>query len=123
MFEQDKPYLGDYYKANDDITVAVDQANEIIKWFNNHSFSLGLLNGEQMSMFHKILVLILPVVTHWTSHFCSLSQLLEISKALKVTAMKHEDKLLVVAGKGRRAKDKAGKILDCVSDDTFWKTL
>ncbi|KAG2353244.1 hypothetical protein BDR07DRAFT_1210931, partial [Suillus spraguei] len=114
--------LGDYYKANDDITVAIDQANEIIKWFNNHSFALGLLNGEQMSMF-QILALILPVVTRWTSHFCLLSRLLEISKALKVTAMKHEDKLLVVAGKGRRAKDKAHKILDRVSDDTFWKTL
>jgi hypothetical protein len=82
--------LGDYYKTNSDITALIDHANEIIKWFNNHSFALGLLNGEQMSMFHKILTLILPVVTCWTSHFCSLSRLLEISKALKVTAMKHE---------------------------------
>jgi hypothetical protein len=115
--------LGDYYKTNSDITALVDHANEIIKWFNNHSFALGLLNGEQMSMFHKILALILPVVMRWTSHFCSLSRLLEISKALKVTAMKHEDKLLVAAGKGRRAKDKARKILDRISNDTFWKNL
>ncbi|KAG1783203.1 hypothetical protein EV702DRAFT_950668, partial [Suillus placidus] len=115
--------LGDYYKANRDISAVVDHANEIIKWFNNHSFTLGLLNGEQMSMFHKILALILPVVTRWTLHFCSVSRLLEVSKAMKVTVMKHKDKLLVAAGRTCRAKDKARKVLDHVSNDTFWKRL
>ncbi|OJA09942.1 hypothetical protein AZE42_14003, partial [Rhizopogon vesiculosus] len=61
--------LGDYYKANMDISALVDNANGVIKWFNNHSFALGLLNGEQMSMSDKVLALILPIVTCWTSHF------------------------------------------------------
>ncbi|KAJ8595427.1 hypothetical protein M405DRAFT_759096, partial [Rhizopogon salebrosus TDB-379] len=75
--------LGDYYKANTDISAVVDNANEIIKWFNNHSFALGLLNTEQVSMSNRALALILPVVTCWTSHFCSVSRLLEVSKPMK----------------------------------------
>ncbi|OJA19397.1 hypothetical protein AZE42_11562 [Rhizopogon vesiculosus] len=40
---------------------------------------------------------------------------------MKVTVMKHEEELLVAAGRARRAKEKARKVLNRISDDSFWK--
>jgi NADH pyrophosphatase NudC (nudix superfamily) len=45
--------LGDYYKKNPKVAAIVDQAVEVVKWFNNHSFCLGKLREEQMVMYRQ----------------------------------------------------------------------
>jgi hypothetical protein len=55
--------LGDYYKANPEIAAKVDLALKIIKWFNNHSYPLGLLNTKQIITNNIVLALILPVIS------------------------------------------------------------
>jgi hypothetical protein len=65
--------LGDYYKKNPKVATLVDQDVEVIKWFNNHSYCLGKLRDEQLITYEWAWALILPILTRWTSHFCSLS--------------------------------------------------
>src|SRR5436190_19871909 len=100
--------LGDYYKNNTRIANIIDAAVEIVKWFNNHSYALGVLNVEQASIYAgKIWALIIPVISRWTAHFCSLSRLLDMNRALQITALKHEAELIQTVGRKQKAKNKA----------------
>jgi hypothetical protein len=115
--------LGDYYKDNPKVAAIVDAAIEIVKWFNNHSFCLGLLNEEQMTTYKKIWALILPVITRWTSNFCAVSRLLQVNKAIKVTATRNRDELIEYVGGDANKVAKAERVLDRVVDDSWWKEL
>jgi hypothetical protein len=115
--------LGDYYRDNPKVAAIVDAAIEIVKWFNNHSFCLGLLNKEQMTTYKKILALILPVITRWTSNFCAVSRLLQVNKAIKVTATRNRDELIEYMGSDANKVAKAKRVLDRVVDDNWWKEL
>jgi hypothetical protein len=115
--------LGDYYKDNPKVAAIVDAAIEIVKWFNNHSFCLGLLNEEQMTTYKKIWALILPVITRWTSNFCAVSRLLQVNKAIKVTATRNRDELIEYVGSDANKVAKAERVLDRVVDDSWWKEL
>ncbi|KAF8874902.1 ribonuclease H-like domain-containing protein [Infundibulicybe gibba] len=115
--------LGDYCKMNPKVAGIIDQAAKIIKWFNNHSYALGLLNKEQQDIYKKCWSLVVPVVTRWTAHFCAASRLLDIWKALKVVAAKHGDEIIGSVGKKRKAIQKAEAVLACVWDENWWKEL
>ncbi|KAF8873343.1 ribonuclease H-like domain-containing protein [Infundibulicybe gibba] len=115
--------LGDYCKMNPKVAGIIDQAAKIIKWFNNHSYALGLLNKEQQDIYKKCWSLVVPVVTRWTAHFCAASRLLDIWKALKVVAAKHGDEIIGSVGKKRKAIQKAEAVLACVRDENWWKEL
>src|SRR5579859_4706982 len=94
--------LGDYYKKNPKIAALLDEAIEVIKWFNNHSFALGLFNKEQLATYREIWALILPVITRWTSHFCSLSRILQVNKAMKITVTRNREELMDLVDKKDR---------------------
>src|SRR3954447_5730573 len=102
--------LGDYYKANPKIAEVMDNAIAIVKWFNNHSYALGVFNDEQKALndgLNDALALILPVISRWTSHFCALARVLTVNKAMKITVTKHEDELIESVGNKAKAKAKA----------------
>ena len=115
--------LGDYYKDNPKVAAIVDTAIEVVKWFNNHSFCLGMLNEEQLTIYKKIWALILPVITRWTSNFCAVSWLLQVNKAIKVTATRNRDELIEYVGGDANKIKKAERVLDRVVDDSWWKEL
>ena len=117
--------LGDYYKDNPNVAAIVDAAIEVVKWFNNHSFCLGLLNEEQMTTYKKIWALILLVITRWTSiaNFCALSRLLQVNKAIKVTATRNRDELIEYVGGDAKKVAKAERVLNQVVDNSWWKEL
>jgi len=51
----------------------------VIKWFNAHSVALALLNDEQQFTYEgKFWALVLLVITRWTAHYLSISQLLKV---------------------------------------------
>jgi inactivated superfamily I helicase len=115
--------LGDYYKKNPKIAALLDEAIEVIKWFNNHSFALGLFNKEQLATYKEIWALILPVITRWTSHFCSLSRILQVNKAMKITVTRNREELMDSVDKKDRALRKAERVMNHVLDDYWWKEL
>lgn len=61
----------------------VTEALEVMKWFNNHSRALSMLQAGQLSKHSKILALILPVLTWWTSHYLVVTRLIETELAFK----------------------------------------
>jgi len=115
--------LGDYYKLNPKVSMLVDAAIEVVKWFNNHSYCLGMLNAEQLTMYKKVWALILPVISWWTSHFCSMSCLPQVNKVVRLTATQHQDEFLDYVGKDAKKVAKAERVLDCVVDENWWKEL
>jgi hypothetical protein len=115
--------LGDYYKENPKVAALMDTAVEVVKWFNNHSWCLGKLSEEQTTTYKKVWALILPVITRWTSHFCSLSRLLQVNKAVKLTATRHREEFLDYVGRDAKKIRNANQVLDHVLDNNWWKEL
>jgi hypothetical protein len=118
--------LGDYYKQNPQIAEIVDSAIQIIKWFNHHSFALGLFNAEQLATnkdLNEALALILPVISRWTSHFCALTRLLAVNKPMKLAVTRSAEEMIDSVGSRAKDKEIARKVLERVGDNEFWKEL
>ncbi|TFY79124.1 hypothetical protein EWM64_g4889, partial [Hericium alpestre] len=118
--------LGDYVRANPKIAEVIDSAVEVVKWFNNHSYALGIFQKEQRETYGgKEWCLIMPVITRWTAYFASFDRLLKLRKALQVTAIKHEQELISALGTSApaRKKLKARRVLARIKDDSWWKKL
>lgn len=115
--------LGDFVKENPEIKVLIDEVVEVIKWFLNHSYALGVFNVEQSTMTAKVLALIVLVVTRWTAYFLSMERLLEVSRPLQITAIRHEADLISSVGQKPKLKEKAKKILDRVRNDSWWQKI
>ena len=96
-----------------------------MNWFNNHSYALGVFMKEQRDMLNdgKPVALLSPVVTQWTSYFCTLSQLLEVWKSLQVTAIKHSEQIMETVGQKEKAKRKVRVILFQVRDELWWQKV
>jgi hypothetical protein len=101
----------------------VEQAVEVIKWWNNHSLALGLFQQEQLTRNGKTLALILAVLTRWTTHYLSVNRLLFLSRPLQSCVLNHREELMNAAGKKPELVAAAIEILDTVRNDTFWKNL
>lgn len=115
--------VGDYLKACPHVVTLLDRALEVIKWLNNHSRTLGLLRHEQVTRYTKALILILPVLTRWTSHYLSISRLLDIEGAIRVLVAGSRDVLVLVAGKQAEMIRKAEEVLNYVATPSFWNDL
>jgi hypothetical protein len=112
--------VGDYLALKLPFQDCVPKALMVIKWMNNHSRALGLFRQEQLSTFHKVLVLILPVITRWTAHYLSLQRLLTVEKALRASWLKWSDTMIASAGSKSDDKAKAIAVQEAVEDSEFW---
>lgn len=115
--------LGDFVKINPKIKVLVDEVVEVVKWFINHSYALGVFNEEQQLMNKKVLALVIPIVTRWTAYFLSMDRLLDVWKPLQITSIRHDADLISSVGNKPKAKKKAQTVLARVRDDSWWKQL
>jgi hypothetical protein len=112
--------LGDYIKHNPAIATAIDTANEIIKWFNNHSYARGLLKQELRTMGMPPLLLLAACLTRWTAHYCAVTCLLQVGKALQSLVLKRHEELIDSAGRKLKLQEKAASVLDYVEDRHLW---
>ncbi|KAI0286480.1 hypothetical protein BC826DRAFT_906832, partial [Russula brevipes] len=117
--------VGDYFKLKRPFMKIVDEALEVVKWFNNHSYALGLLRDGMRTKFGYILALILPVLTRWTSHFLCVSRLLRVEFCLRAMLLDSQvvAGLRVAAGDRADAKRKAEEILKIIGRQDFWDDL
>lgn len=115
--------LDDFVKKNPNIKVIIDEVVEVVKWFLNHSYALGVFNDEQRIMNKKVLALIVPIVTCWTAYFLSMERLLDVWKPLQITAIKHEAELIDSVGHKPKTKEKAKQIMCCVRNDSWWTQI
>src|SRR5258708_40069257 len=87
--------VGDYFKGNNSATQVIQKALELITWIQNHSVANGLLKEMQREMGVKVLlILFLPVITHWMAHYLSLAHLLQLQTALRTMMAGKEEKVL-----------------------------
>ncbi|KAG8723267.1 hypothetical protein FRC09_004049 [Ceratobasidium sp. 395] len=117
-------FVGDYFKIKMDFISAGSKAQAVIKWFNNHTRALAWLQDEQKHSFQKVLALIYPVLTRWTSVYMALKRLLECLPAFRgLLNNRNRMELRDVAGTERRAREKALEILDIIEDEQFWSNV
>ncbi|KAF7331976.1 HAT family dimerization protein [Mycena kentingensis (nom. inval.)] len=114
------------------LDIACIQAMDIglgwIKWIVNHSRALGMLKAQQKqtelyAKTHRLLTLIFPVISRWTSHFVSLRRLLVLSGPLRALYLQSHQSLVECAGDKRAAVEKAEDVLELLDDTTTWKRL
>ncbi|OBZ67907.1 hypothetical protein A0H81_12375 [Grifola frondosa] len=115
--------VGDYFKTKINFVKVMDDALEIVKWFNNHSRALGLLRKEQTLRFGIALMLILPVLTRWTSHYLAATRLLDIQEAIRVLVAGSRQLLIECVGEKADAVRKANEILNLIALPSFWDDL
>ena len=112
--------VGDLLSLNIPFFACVPEALEVIKWTNNHSRALGIFRREQLQTFHKVLVLILPVITRWTAHYLSLHRLLSVEVPMRASWMKYSQEMIACAGPKADVKKKAESIQAIVENQQFW---
>ncbi|KAF8844642.1 hypothetical protein BDN67DRAFT_666973 [Paxillus ammoniavirescens] len=118
--------VGDVFKIKHHFIEIVNDALEVVKWFNNHSRALALLQDAQMAKLNLILTLILPVLTRWTSHYLSVTRLVKLELAFKqmlLDAGEDLETLIVCGGTKADAKRKAKEVLDILQRPSFWPDL
>lgn len=89
--------VGDYFKLKLGYEKYVDMALELIKWINNHSMALGRLKAQQAMSHTVVLMLILPVLTRWTSHFVAIRRLLVLKDAIQAIVLTSYEFLIQVS--------------------------
>lgn len=98
-------------------------AIELIKWFNNHSYALGILKNEQLAHTTIVLILILPILTRWTTHYLAVRRVLLIGAYIRSVVELRYDDLVKAGGNRSDAKAKARTVLGYVRDPMFWHGL
>lgn len=114
---------GNYLSIQEEWMKASFQAHDIIKWFNNHSKALALLQKHQTDVSGRPLALLLPVPTQWTSQFTSMHRLLTQKDIINGCVSTYRSKLLLAGGNRRDQVEKATDIIDLCRDDNFWLNL
>ncbi|KAI0728452.1 ribonuclease H-like domain-containing protein [Fomitopsis betulina] len=102
----------------------LDDALEVIKWFNNHMRMLGILKDTMEEKFGKALCLILPVITHWTSHYLAVQRLIDVERAFRQLFLDDwESELVLCAGEKEEEKEKARNIMEKLKEPEFFSGL
>ena len=116
--------VGDIFKIKGSFIETINNALEVVKWFNNHSHALGILRDIQCQLHEQPRSLILPVLTRWTSHFLSIRRLLQLEQAFKhMLAKVPENDLITCAGSRAEMKNKARQVLETLKHFDFWYKL
>ncbi|CDR46874.1 hypothetical protein NBRC10512_003677 [Rhodotorula toruloides] len=120
--------VGDLFKKrNGETSMFKTVADEIIKvvsWFCEHSRAYAMLrNAQKKKGFPRILALVYPVATRWSSQHACAARLLEVMKPMRTLLIDDRERLLAAGGTGKDAQDKAEGVLKLVADDAFWKRV
>ncbi|KAF5350331.1 hypothetical protein D9758_012821 [Tetrapyrgos nigripes] len=99
--------VSDILKLKVPLIQVADEALGLVKWFNNHSFAL------------RLLVLILPVLTRWTSHYLALHQLTKLKTAFLCMVASDAICTSLIDSVGPD-KTKAKKMIQLVKNNGFW---
>ncbi|KAF8996868.1 hypothetical protein BDQ17DRAFT_1249269, partial [Cyathus striatus] len=120
--------VGDYFKLKSHFVPVINDVLEVCKWFNNYSRTLGILHQQQSNgsgSSAKPIILILPVLTRWTSHYLAFSCLLDLEITLQQMLLDHtiHTDLLSCAEACSDAKQKAIVILSIIESPDFWNEM
>ncbi|KAF5368688.1 hypothetical protein D9615_010307 [Tricholomella constricta] len=115
--------VGDIFKVKGVFVKCIEGATEVVKWFNNHSRALGMLKEVQRQKLLKVLALILPVLTRWTSHYLTIRRLLDLEIVFKQLLLDSREIVLRCAGEKAKAKLEAEAVIGVLEGWDFWPNL
>ena len=116
--------VGDFLAIRRSVMDDINHALEVIKWFNNHSTALALLQTEQTLTFEgSFWALILPAITRWTAHYLAITCYLKLKQPLQICWTRNEDRLITCAGTKQELQEKARNICALVRDESLWHRL
>lgn len=117
--------VGDFLIIQWAVTKDINHTLEVIKWFNNHSTTLALLQTEQTLTFKgSFWALILPAITWWTAHYLTITHYLKLKQPLQICWTQNEDRLITCMGtKQKLQEEKARNICTLVWDESLWHWL
>ena len=109
----------------------MDQAEEVIKWFNSHSRALAMLRDEQTHQYptRLPLALLYPAATRWSSRYVTCARFIDIERAIRWLASMKTDELVDFTPRGRNAAETEAKRLKTremllgVTTESFWDGL
>ena len=89
----------------------MDKAEELIKWFNNHTRALAALKEMQqaLSPTKPVLTLLYPVSTRWSSRFQACARFVELRVAFECLISAKLEQLVSFTPKGRNVEETARK--------------
>ncbi|KAI0363379.1 hypothetical protein BV20DRAFT_927634, partial [Pilatotrama ljubarskyi] len=122
--------VGDFFKGRRGYAQVMDRAEEVIKWFNNHSCALAMLRLEQQHQYAgRAVNLLYPVATRWSSRYLTCVRLLEVDTAIRCLVTSKLEQLVQLTPKGRNTaetvqkQDKARALLLSTLEPAFWDGL
>ncbi|CAE7074308.1 unnamed protein product [Rhizoctonia solani] len=116
--------VGDYFKIKVDFISAATKAQNVIRWFNNHSRALAWLQNEQKHLMGKTLSLLYPALTRWTSVDMALQRPADYLTAFQGLLLRHPaSEFQEVAGSDRKSREKAMEIRGVIEDNQFWADI
>ncbi|KAI0731798.1 ribonuclease H-like domain-containing protein, partial [Fomitopsis betulina] len=101
----------------------LDNALEIIKWFNNHTRALGMLKDTMIVKLGKAVCLILPVITRWTLHYLAVRRLIGAECTFLQLLLDREDELVLCAGDKEPVWRKAEEVISKLRQPAFFDRL
>ena len=105
------------------LTAVLDVALEIIKWFNNHSGALAILQKQQQVQYGCVLALIRPAPTRWTAHYHSSNRLLQVEQAMRICVLNSKHELIAAGSKEAAQIEKSCGLLVQIEHPDFWTSL
>ena len=107
------------------------QADELIRWFNNHTRALAMLRIEQQHCYpdRPIRALLYPTVTRWSSRYLTCERLVELRAAVECLIASRLDELVELTPKGpnraetEKKRQKTREMLLEAKNPLFWEQL
>lgn len=113
--------VGDFLAIRRSVMDDINHALEVIKWSNNHSTALALLQMEQSLSFEgSFWALILPAITQWTARYLAITRYLKLKQPLQICWTRNEDRLITSMGTKQELQEKARNICALVQDESLW---
>ncbi|KAI0323734.1 hypothetical protein GY45DRAFT_1264118, partial [Cubamyces sp. BRFM 1775] len=121
----------DYFKRLREAAHHMDCAEELIKWFNNHSRALAMLKDEQRRRDPEghVLALLYPAATRWSSRYLTCTRLLELEASIRCLLITKLDELVQFTPRGKNAEETARKqektreMLKYAMQQPFWDNI
>jgi hypothetical protein len=99
------------------------QALLVASWFTSHKRALSLLREAQLAKLKKVLKFIRAVITRWTTHYLSITRLIDMSAPLRTLVIDSEDKLLNAGGDEESQVAVTKTVIEIINSNSFWKEL
>lgn len=113
--------VSDLLKSNNRMLLDyVDQASELTSWLRSKSKLLAMLRNIRESTNQRGLTVIRPVLTRWSSHYHSLTRLVQLKDAI-CHLVSSQDKAVV--GTDLRSRQKSQEIISLVRSPDFWLSI